>query len=464
MSIINNMPNRGGMDINGIIQEYYVYKDTTLEPGDFVEYINGVAANGQWDGVDYHKQIYSGAMSDTLSCGRTVVAALVNKNKALVLHKSNGGSQHYVVGVVVEFSESGITCGSSHTLITSQYYGRSIALEKTSENTLLAFCGSGNGYMYGQLLTIEGTTITKVGSFTTIDSTSDAGQYIKTGVLEENKIFVLSQAHESSLYASGVVCTVSGTSITKGSNTVLSSEYPAGRQTSLAILNSTKIFATTREDNGSGHIWGLTANIDGTTITRNSFVELDATYESSSNASAARITDDLVFLAHRSSDTTIARLIKIEDDVPGSIYNVTIVTSAKTTQSIILESGKIFVLLGSVSGMIVTIADDLSSFIFGTETSLVGSSVGMGQIKGVCCLGDCVFLPSVQSSYVCCDIFGSDLVNNIPVVDVSFTDYEQQVRVTTSLKSDGLAKTGGQGGDNLGHKDKIEIYVPNITE
>ena len=38
MGIVNNMPSSGGLDINGIIEEYYVSGDK-ISAGDFVKFV-----------------------------------------------------------------------------------------------------------------------------------------------------------------------------------------------------------------------------------------------------------------------------------------------------------------------------------------------------------------------------------------------------------------------------------------
>ena len=51
---------KGGLDINGIIQGYYVYAGENISAGDFVEFVNGVAGKvnaGQIIETSYETQV-----------------------------------------------------------------------------------------------------------------------------------------------------------------------------------------------------------------------------------------------------------------------------------------------------------------------------------------------------------------------------------------------------------------------
>ena len=54
-------------------------------------------------------------------------------------------------------------------------------------------------------------------------------------------------------------------------------------------------------------------------------------------------------------------------------------------------------------------------------------------------------------------------VDGVPFFNVPQQFFETQATPLTTLANfQGVAKTGGQGGDETGHKDIIEIYVPNL--
>ena len=51
---------KGGLDINGIIESYYVYAGENISAGDFVEFVNGVAGKvnaGQIIETSYETQV-----------------------------------------------------------------------------------------------------------------------------------------------------------------------------------------------------------------------------------------------------------------------------------------------------------------------------------------------------------------------------------------------------------------------
>ena len=174
-----------GININGIIKDYYAYAGENISAGDLVEYINGIA--GQ------------------------------------------------------------INYGTSETtqLSTTFYSGYSIsALELPNGNVFVAHNYSNdNKYLYGMVLTIDGVTITKVAD-TQLSTNKETGLNINLILLENGNILVVHQRYSSASSANvyGVVCKVSGTTITAGTDTAIVTSSRSGNMISAESLGENKAF------------------------------------------------------------------------------------------------------------------------------------------------------------------------------------------------------------------------------
>ena len=110
---------RGGasLDINGIIEDYYVYAGKNVSVGDFVEFVNGIGT------VEYKT-------ASTVSLGKLVegVSACAIDNERVFLCGSLDASSNKGMAVVVTISGEKITYGTEVTFTDSSIGGCSACL------------------------------------------------------------------------------------------------------------------------------------------------------------------------------------------------------------------------------------------------------------------------------------------------------------------------------------------------
>ena len=129
---------------------------------------------------------------------------------------------------------------------------------------------------------------------TRLSTGSASYQYASAVQIDTNKVFI---AHRSGDYLYGIVCTISGNTITAGTDTQLSTVTSSYEYTSAALVDTNKVFVAHRNGN---YLYGMVCTISGTTVTAGTDTQLLTGGTSYSDASAVQLDTNRVFIAHRS--------------------------------------------------------------------------------------------------------------------------------------------------------------------
>ena len=145
------------------------------------------------------------------SAGLTISAVALSSTKVFIAH--NLGGQLY--GLVCDIEGTTITTGTDTQLCSNYYSGETIsAVALSSTKVFIAHSYSSNYTLYGTVCTINNSTIT-VGTNTLLSSNYYGGYYISAVKLADNRIFIAYNTGDYSYYLLyGIVCTISGTDIT----------------------------------------------------------------------------------------------------------------------------------------------------------------------------------------------------------------------------------------------------------
>ena len=112
---------KGGLDINGLIENYYVYAGEKVSAGDFVEFVNGVASQTTKTSEDT-------AINNTDSRPSEVISAVeLSENRVFIAHNKDT-SNYYLCGVVCTIENEKIIVGTDTQLSTERYTGYQISL------------------------------------------------------------------------------------------------------------------------------------------------------------------------------------------------------------------------------------------------------------------------------------------------------------------------------------------------
>ena len=162
MSIINCFSSSKGLDIDGIVNSYYVYAGEKVSAGDFVEFINGLP-NQVTDSTYFSPSTSLGTFSP-----RCISATLINTNKFLVaygVYDTDAGTG-YCKGCAKIGTVSGdtIVFGSEYIFKpvgNGTGMGDYVSVDSLSGSNrcVIAYTKSGNGAIYTIIGTISDTTI-----------------------------------------------------------------------------------------------------------------------------------------------------------------------------------------------------------------------------------------------------------------------------------------------------------------
>ena len=225
--------------------------------------------------------------------------------------------------------------------------------------------GSSNYYLYGIVCSVSGTTVSIVHNNTALSTASQQNCYEQSPVLLPNGNVFISHSYDSTTHLGAIVCSISNEGITVGTDTLLSDEAYMAYDTSSLVLPNNKVIIAHTYSHNTQYLQGMIVSINELAIT----VETDTTLNT------------------------------------GAYTGLNV-------EMLLLSNGTIFM------------AHNYSS-----------------------------------DYHLYAQIWGIDYENNVPTNQISIAEYETQVRKVTTGQFDGIAKTDGVGGDDTGHKDIVSIWT-----
>lgn len=454
--------NKGGMSINGIIKDYYAYAGENISAGDLVEYVNGVAGKTDYGESEDTK------LSTATRAGYTISAVTLDENRVFIAHSYT--SDYYLYGIVVTVNGASIEIGTDTKISSISDSGLEISAVALDKNRVfIAHSAYSSRYLHGVAVTIDGATITYGTDVQLSSSTTYTGDTISAVALDENRVFIAHSYNESNYYLYGIVCTISGTEITYGTDKAIVSSTNAGHTIATQLLDNGNVFIVHSRAT-SYYLYGIICTISGTTISKGTDTKLSSTHTSFA-ISTEKLDSGDIFIAHSDGSTspTLYGVVCIISDTTITAGIDTQLSSADYAGAEIsphlLNNGKILILhnLYNTSyylyGMMVNV--DGTTITVETDTQLSTESYTGRVISSILLNNGTIFTAHNYGSsyYLYAQIFGIDYENNMPTNNVVAIEYETQVRKVTTGQFDGVAKTSGEGGDNTGHKDVVSIYT-----
>ena len=230
MAVINQSIGGGGANINGIIEQYRVAAGENISAGDFVQFVHQVGSElnlgtqNSWAGISPTK------------------AVQLDQNRVLVISESN-------ILLVVTINGTQISKG---TAVQSLYFDSPYDAVLVDTDKLL-FSYTNDSKCYCSIITINNTDIS-------VSST----EYIYEGtnsrtmcLLGENRVFIAHGIY-SNQYLYGIIVTINGTTITSGADTMLSSEMYSNNVNDICLIDEDKVLIV--YENNYGYFIIATAN------------------------------------------------------------------------------------------------------------------------------------------------------------------------------------------------------------
>ena len=133
------------------------------------------------------------------------------------------------------------------------------------------------------------------GTDTTVSTNFAKANGLSAVVLSSSKVFIAHCNGSTTLY--GIVCTISGTTITPGTDTLIYDSYYNANYISAVALSSTQVFIAHNFGNRSMNLWAVVCTISGTTITPGTDGQITAN-TITGRISAVALSSTQVFIAH----------------------------------------------------------------------------------------------------------------------------------------------------------------------
>lgn len=272
--------------INGIINNYLVSSSGSVTTGDFLKYVNDMGS--------------SVTIDTTVGSGVYISATELTPTSVFVAYCSDQTNYH-LMGSIITISNKLIATYTSYTLSNTTIMGVGIRVTALSPTSVFIAHGY-NNTLHGMVCTISGNTITP-GVDTNLSSNIGNSAQVNLSIvtLSSTSVFITHCVNGSSLYLYGIVCNISGLSIAPGTDTQISSTIYTGAYSSVTVLSPTSVFVA-HSFNSAYYLHGMVCTISGTTITPGTDVELD-TYINLCAVSTVTLTPNSVAIVYISTAT-----------------------------------------------------------------------------------------------------------------------------------------------------------------
>lgn len=216
----------------------------------------------------------------------------LNSNKVLIAYTLNFN----LYGIVCTISNTTITVGTRTKMADADKIWQIVANENM---VLILYKGKDNAYLCGATCTINGTSIAPQ-NYAILSALDSVTQAVYAVLISSNTIFIAYSSGTNN-YLYGIVCTITGTTITVNAETQLSIQEHSAEAISV-VKNSENKLIVLHSNGVETHLCATAIEIDNTIIVRNT--EILSTAERSAYAiSAAAIGTD-IFITHNNNTDT----------------------------------------------------------------------------------------------------------------------------------------------------------------
>jgi hypothetical protein len=219
-----------------------------------------------------------------------ISTTLVSSDKVLVCYCN--GSNYYLYAQILTISGTTITASTPVQCNSYSSYYSSTTLV-SSDKVLACYHNDSDGaYLYAQILTISGTTIT---ASTPVQCNNNNSYYISTTLVSSDKVLVCYRNVSNSNYLYAQILTISGTTIT-ASTPVRCNSY-GSYYISTTLVSSDKVLVCYRNVSNSNYLYAQILTISGTTITASTPVQCNSYY--SDFITTTLVSSDKVLVCYR---------------------------------------------------------------------------------------------------------------------------------------------------------------------
>jgi hypothetical protein len=222
-----------------------------------------------------------------------ISTTLVSSDKVLVCYR-NGNNDYHLYAQILTIS--GTTITASTPVRCNSYGSDHISTTLVSSDKVLVCYRnrSNGGNLYAQILTISGTTIT---ASTPVRCNGYDSYYFTTTLVSSDKVLVCHHNRSNNNYLYAQILTISGTTITV-STPVQCNSYGSD-YISTTLVSSDKVLVCYRNMSSNSYLYAQILTISGTTITVSTLVQCNS--YSSDFISTTLVSSDKVLVCYRNN-------------------------------------------------------------------------------------------------------------------------------------------------------------------
>lgn len=230
-------------------------------------------------------------------------------------------------GIICTILDNTITVETSTNLTNVNTL---ISATLISENKIFILHYGDGYYIYGTICTINGNNVT-TNTAVQISAMTNAHYSTSVVALTENKIFVTHGYGNVNYPLHGIVCTINGTDITVGDDTLLNNEYNSPIFT--IALDENRVFILSGRETPNRYLAGTICKIQGTAIIFEKYITFNNSFSGTSNISSVALSENKVFIVHPkslSSTLLCGMIFEINDFIQTATRQDTIFGVAQT--------------------------------------------------------------------------------------------------------------------------------------
>jgi hypothetical protein len=350
-----------------------------------------------------------------------ISATYDSTNQKVVIAYKDVGNNNYATAIVGTVSGSSITFGTANTFYSAASASFATAYDSTNSKVVIAWGNSGGSNGRAVVGTVSGTSIGFNGS--TVQFNASTTTYIKAVYDSTNEKVVITYRDDgNSDYGTAIVGTVSGDSISFGSEVVFNSANTYGGDPVYDSTNGKVVIAYTDAGNSS-HGTAIVGTVSGTSISFGSEVVFNSASVSYTSI-AFDSTNGKVVIAYRVDST----------DYGTAIVGTVSGTSISFGTAVTFESANSYYIsatFDSSAGKVVIAYNDAGNSNYGT--AIVGTVSGTSIS-----FGTAVVFESGITNYTSCAYDSTNEKVVIAYTDGGNSNYGTAVVLSTSSQTTNL--------------------------
>lgn len=477
----------GGLEIDGIIEQYYVYAGENISAGTFIEFIRGIANKDSFEGEEFATTPVGITSETSYGPGEDncdyVTPVLLDDGQRVFISFADGAGQ--TAGRILKFENGAITYGNKYVICSNSKY--KLKLAALSGGRVFAFKAYSDYYY---LLGTNDMTISQI-SRGEVQGNTGVADEVTVLKIDDSHIFVtynyMYSSSTSQTWGAKVITIAEDGTMTENATPGTSSNGSSSPHFSMNLGNNIIGHALmglgylttwdishpdTKIERPSNNMSGIIPKASYGDICQIDEIHFLCVYNTSTGELRARMLTVVEKTLAPSNDFIIAEDVSDYtlcacELIPNTTNVLVIYTVLDDEECPIGIRGAVLDCAGGIVNSVLTDTDlnittdiynwwgeklqlislennsnNFMLFFGGTLTDDEGAAVDN------CAVAQCLYVDHKTNE-----------VRTAYSTSSMTVTYETQVRPVTKAPFYGVAKTSGVGGDDTGHNDMIEVYT-----